>query len=71
MKTNNRIKLNEKVIAQVWIKSIQIMCYDFYNILYRKWEKEKRVKSTHANEFFLLSALTNKIMITVYKANGS
>lgn len=47
------------------------MCYDFYNILYRKREKEKRVKSTHANEFFLLSALTNKIMITVYKANGS
>ena len=66
---NNLIKLNEKVIAQVWIKSIQIMCYDFYNIFYRKWEKEKRVKPTHANESFLLSALTNKIMITVYKAN--
>lgn len=47
------------------------MCYDFYNILYRKREKEKRVKSMHANEFFLFSALTNKIMITVYKANGS
>ena len=71
MKVNNLITLNEKVIAQVWIKFIQIMCYDFYNILYRKREKEKRVKSTHANEFFLLSALTNKIMITVYKANGS
>ena len=69
MKVNNLITLNEKVIAQVWIKSIQIMCYDFYNIFYRKWEKEKRVKPTHANEFFLLSALTNKIMITVYKAN--
>ena len=64
MKVNNLITLNEKVIAQVWIKSIQIMCYDFYNIFYRKWEKEKRVKPTHANEFFLLSALTNKIMIT-------
>ena len=44
------------------------MCYDFYNILYRKREREKRVKPTHANEFFLLSALTNKIMITVYKS---
>lgn len=32
-------------------------------------EKEKRVKPTHANEFFLLSVLTNKIMITIYKAN--
>ena len=30
--------------------------------------EKKRVKPTHANEFFLLSALTNKIMITVYKA---
>ena len=68
MKVKNLIKLNKKVIAQVWIKSIQIMWYDFYNIFYRKWEKEKRVKPTHANEFFLLSALTNKIMITVYKA---
>lgn len=35
-KMNNRIKLNEKVTAQVGIKSIQIMCYDFYNIFYRK-----------------------------------
>lgn len=69
MKVNNLITLNEKVIAQVWIKSIQITCYDFYNIFYRKWEKEKRVKPTHANEFFLLSALTNKILITVYKSN--
>ena len=44
MKVNNLITLNEKVIAQVWIKSIQIMCYDFYNIFYRKWEKEKWLK---------------------------
>ena len=35
-KMNYLIKLNDKVIAQVCIKSIQIMCYDFYNIFYRK-----------------------------------
>ena len=40
-------------------------------IFFIESEKKKRVKSTHANEFFLLSAFTNKIMITVYKANGS
>ena len=33
IKVKNLITLNEKVIAQVWIKSIQIMCYDFYNTL--------------------------------------
>ena len=32
-------------------------------------EKKKRDKNPHANEFFLLSALTNKILITVYKSN--
>ena len=60
MQVNNLITLNEKVIPQVWIISIQIMCYDFYNIFYRKWEK--RVKPTHANEFFL--RIYNKATLT-------
>ena len=39
------------------------------NIIFSIESEKKRGKPTHANEFFLLSALTNKIMITVYKAN--
>ncbi len=35
-KMNNRIKLNEKVIAHNLNRFYSNLCYDFYNIFYRK-----------------------------------